>query len=67
MAFHTGEFTKGPRYFHDSAIIKASLEYVGLHGGPLRPPFRAMSPSDKDELHGVMERIGAQGAVPATA
>jgi len=67
MAFHTGEFTKGPRYFHDSAIIKASLEYVGLHGGPLRPPFRAMSPSDKDELHAVMELIGAQRAVLATA
>jgi dihydrodipicolinate synthase/N-acetylneuraminate lyase len=67
MAYHTGEFWKSHRYFHDSAVIKASLDYVGLHGGPLRAPFRAMTPSEKEELHAVMDGIGARRAVATPA
>ena len=43
-------------------IIKASLEYVGLYGGPLRPPFRAMNTGEKAELHAITEEIGVMKA-----
>lgn len=57
--FH-GEFWKAQRYFHPSALIKASMEYVGLYGGPLRPPFRTLNPQEKKELHGLMDRMGVR-------
>ena len=58
MDWFAGEFFKAPRFFHSAAIIKASLEYVGLYGGPLRPPFRAMNAAEKRDLHAVMDKIG---------
>ena len=42
MAWHHGEHWESQRYVFDAAVVKASLEYVGLHGGPVRPPFRAL-------------------------
>jgi 4-hydroxy-tetrahydrodipicolinate synthase len=60
MSWFAGEFFKAPRWFHSAAIIKASLEYVGLYGGPLRPPFRAMSSEEKEQLHAVMAEMGVK-------
>ena len=57
--FH-GEYWTAPRYFHHAAIVKASLEYVGLYGGPLRPPFRAMDQAAKNELFAIMDQVGVQ-------
>ena len=62
MAWFQGEFWKASRYFHQAAIVKASLEYVGLYGGVLRPPYRAMNPQEKEELYAVMEAMGVKRA-----
>ena len=35
MAWHHGEHWESGRYVFDAAVVKASLEYVGLHGGPV--------------------------------
>jgi len=66
MAWFHGEFWKASRFFHGSAVLKATLEYVGLYGGPLRPPFRAMNAQEKRELHAVMEQIGVKKPAYAT-
>ena len=66
MAWFHGEFWKASRFFHGSAVLKATLEYVGLYGGPLRPPFRAMNAQEKKELHAVMEQIGVKKPAYAT-
>ena len=67
MAMHHGEFWRAPRYLHHAAIVKASLEYTGLHGGPLRPPFRAMNAQEKEELYAIMDGIGAKRPVSVPA
>ena len=63
MAWFSGEFANAPRYFHQAALVKASLEYVGLYGGPVRPPFRALNVEEKDELFAVMDAIGVKRPV----
>ena len=60
MSWFHGEFWRASRFFHGSAVLKATLEYVGLYGGPLRPPFRAMNAQEKRELHAIMEKIGVK-------
>ena len=54
MAKFHGEFWKASKYWHNAAIIKASLEYVGLTGGPVRPPFRELNKEEKNELFNIM-------------
>ncbi len=41
-----------------SSVFKAALEYVGLYGGPVRPPFIELTKEQKKELFGVLEGIG---------
>jgi len=41
-----------------SSVFKAALEYVGLYGGPARPPFIELAKEQKEELFGVLESIG---------
>ena len=38
--------------------LKAILEYVGLSGGVVRPPFRALNPTEKSELFKLLDTIG---------
>ena len=66
MAWFHGEFWSAPRFFHGAAIIKASMEYVGLYGGPLRPPFRAMTDEEKQDLYAVMGSMGVKEGAFAT-
>lgn len=40
------------------SVIKAALEYIGLTGGVLRPPFRALNLSEKDQVFRVLKSIG---------
>jgi len=40
------------------SFLKAALEYVGLEGGPLRPPFRALNEAEKNEVVQLLERLG---------
>ncbi|GAJ12786.1 unnamed protein product, partial [marine sediment metagenome] len=37
---------------------KAALEYVGLYGGPLRPPFTELTKEQKKKLFDILEAIG---------
>jgi len=39
-------------------VLKAALEYVGLTGGVVRPPFRALTAPEKTELYKVLDSIG---------
>ena len=39
-------------------LLKAALEYVGLEGGPVRPPFRALNASEKHEVFDLLESLG---------
>ena len=67
MAWHHGEHWKSGRYVFDAAVVKASLEYVGLHGGPVRPPFRALDAGEKAELWETIEGIGLERPAHAAA
>jgi len=60
MAKFHGEFWKASKYWHNGAIIKASLEYVGLYGGPVRPPFRELNKSEKNELFAIMDDMNVK-------
>ena len=60
MARIAGEFWAARQFFHQAAFIKASMEYVGLYGGPVRPPFREMTAGEKRELWALMERMGVR-------
>ena len=55
--FYGDEFSGEYSYFHASTV-KASLEYVGLYGGPVRPPFRELNKSQKEKLFSVLDSIG---------
>ena len=65
MDWFSGEGFGTSRFFSQAALVKASLEYVGLYGGPLRPPFRALSPTEKDELYATMDKMGVKQEVAA--
>jgi 5-dehydro-4-deoxyglucarate dehydratase len=49
------------------SVIKAALEYVGLTGGPLRPPFRALNAAEKAEVFRTLESMGVPTAQPQPA
>ncbi len=38
--------------------IKTALEYVGLYGGPQRPPFIGLTKEQKKKIFGILEAIG---------
>lgn len=53
----TGDEFQGEYFFHDGATFKAMLEYAGLYGGPVRPPFRAFTKEEKEELFAELDKI----------
>ena len=57
MALFHGEFNKGARVLHQAALVKASMEYVGLYAGPLRPPFRAVSTEERKEVYAILDAL----------
>jgi len=57
MALAHGEFWESKKFFLAAAKIKASMEYVGLYGGPVRPPFRSMNEQEKRELFAIMKHM----------
>ena len=61
MKFHRGdEFESGMHdYYYAPSILKAALEFVGLTGGPVRPPYFALTSQQKEKLWSVLEQIGA--------
>jgi dihydrodipicolinate synthase/N-acetylneuraminate lyase len=62
MAWFDGEFSTTGRFASQAAVIKASMEYVGLYGGRVRPPFRTLNEDEKHELWATMDRIGVRKA-----
>ncbi len=53
----TGDEFGGDFVFHDGATTKAMLEYAGLHGGPVRPPFRALTAKEKQDMFAMLDAI----------
>lgn len=39
-------------------VLKAALEYVGLEGGPVRPPFRALDAAEKRQVFELLAAVG---------
>lgn len=62
--YMTGDEFGGDFVFHDGATAKAMLEYAGLHGGPVRPPFRALNQKEKSDLFAMLDSIDR--SVPET-
>ena len=60
-----GEGGMGVGGLQHSALIKASLEYVGLYGGAPRPPFRAANAEEKAAVDAALDKIGAKKPVAA--
>ena len=65
MDLFGGEAGVAAKGMHHAAIVKASMEYVGLYGGPVRPPFRAMDAEQKRELFALLDRLGVKRAAAA--
>jgi dihydrodipicolinate synthase/N-acetylneuraminate lyase len=53
--------------FSPNSILKAALDYVGLHGGVLRPPFRALNETERAQLYRVMDELEVPPAVAHSA
>jgi len=49
---------EGPFPLFTASVTKTALEYVGLYGGPVRPPFIELTKEQKKKLFGVLEGIG---------
>jgi len=64
MWLHQSEGGPGWRELQDSAIIKAALDFVGLHGGPTRPPFRGVNNEERLVINAVLDDLGVRQAVP---
>ncbi len=64
MQYHRDEEFGGTSYYFAAALIKACLEYVGLYGGPVRPPFSELTRAQKEQVLGVLDQMGVRkGAV----
>ena len=64
MHFFMGEeFTTGEPYpyYFGASIVKGSLDYVGLKGGAVRPPFSALGDDDKKVLFRILDDIPYNG------
>jgi len=46
--------------FFPASVLKAALEYVGLYGGPVRPPFIELTKEQKKKLFNILENIGVK-------
>ena len=65
MWLHQSEGGPGWRGLQDAAIIKAAQDFVGLHGGPSRPPFRGVNNEERLVINAVLDDLGVRQAVPA--
>ncbi|HLJ61898.1 MAG TPA: dihydrodipicolinate synthase family protein [bacterium] len=48
--FHRGAETDTHGGLSSKTVLKAALEYVGLTGGTVRPPFRGLNQAERDEV-----------------
>lgn len=67
MQFHRNEEFEGEAHYYAAALIKACLEYVGLYGGPVRPPFQELTGGQKERLFTVLDQMGVKAAAGSLA
>jgi len=48
----------GARTGGEANVVKAALDLCGRPGGPSRPPTRALNEEEREELQGLLRRIG---------
>ena len=41
----------------DAAMVKASMDFVGLHGGPVRPPRRNITAENREQLAATLKAL----------
>ena len=58
VASPLAEFERVEGPFFPGASVKATLEYVGLYGGPVRPPFVDLTKEQKRKLFSILEAAG---------
>jgi dihydrodipicolinate synthase/N-acetylneuraminate lyase len=70
--WHGGGLLKGEEFagggegaYFGASVLKAALEYVGLYGGPVRPPFEELTPKQKAELFKILEVAGVNKLLKA--
>ena len=56
--FHHGSEPGANEAFSAITVMKAALEYVGLTGGPVRPPFKGLSQAEHDEVFRLLRAAG---------
>lgn len=49
---------------YEVSVVKEAMNHLGLHAGLVRPPLANVTPEEKRELAGLLERIGVRPAVP---
>jgi 5-dehydro-4-deoxyglucarate dehydratase len=45
------------------SIVKAGLDAVGRHGGPVRPPLTDLTPGERDELAALVDKVAGTAPV----
>jgi len=56
--FHHGAEPGTIQGFSSITVLKAALEYVGLAGGTVRPPFRRLNPAERGEVFQLLAAAG---------
>jgi 4-hydroxy-tetrahydrodipicolinate synthase len=49
--------------YSPNTILKAALDYVGLTGGPMRGPFRALTDAERVPLYEILDKLDVPMAV----
>ena len=57
-------FVDGPMRGYATNVLKSCAEYVGIHAGSVRPPFRDLNAEELDTLHGILQRMGVKAKAP---
>lgn len=65
--FHHGAEPDAIEGFTATTVLKAAMEYVGLAGGPVRPPFRRLNTHERDEVFRLLEAAGVPRRLPQPA
>lgn len=60
MRYFAGDEFQGDYYYFNASTIKASQEYVGLYGGPVRPPFKELTIEQKEVIWRLLDKIGVK-------
>jgi len=62
--FHRGGEHDGNEGFSAITVLKAALEYVGLAGGTVRPPFKGLTRAERNEVFELLKAAGVPQPLP---